>query len=256
MLFNFIIPLKSREASRDWERVVKFFTATLHSIMNSTCQDFRILVACHDVPKTPYNESDKIVFLKAPFPPHMGCRKYRLDKLCKLRLGALEVRKLGGGYLMPMDADDLISKNLVEYALKSEHPHGYIINKGYELDYRQQRVRHCPRYHLICGSSIIMKVDKFDLPDSLIIEQERGTTYFDRMIYPSHRLSEQVSGEFKRPLEFVPFRAGVYVIDTGENISQQRQTRNVGIRRKLVRLICAKRKMNDRIIDEFGVSLV
>jgi hypothetical protein len=106
------------------------------------------LIACHDIPKTPYNGSDKIKFLKADFEPLLGQRKYMLDRIYKYKMIGMELKKQGADcFVMLMAADDLVSNKLVEYVNDDQDKYGYYIGKGYELDYLTRRLRPCPRYH-------------------------------------------------------------------------------------------------------------
>ncbi len=57
-------------------------------------------------------------------------------------LGA--VRKLGGGYVMMLDADDLVSNRLVEYVLNDKDPHGYIVEVGYAYDWKANLIAPIP----------------------------------------------------------------------------------------------------------------
>ncbi len=248
-MFYFAIPLISRQASHDWSAVESLLTDTLASILHSTTRDFRVLIACHDVPDTPYNADDKVKFLQVAFPPLMGRNRPMLDKIHKLRTAALEARQSGPGYIMLMDADDLISKRLVEYVLADQDPYGYVISKGYELDYATGRVKWCPRYHLLCGSSVIAKVSLDDLPQSL----EDEHSYFSSMIQGGHRMCEARSRDMGRPLRRIPFPAGMYIINNGENHSKR--THNIGTMRKIVRFLTPSIRVNERLRDEFGFRI-
>jgi hypothetical protein len=250
-MFYFAIPLISKRASRDWGQVESLLNGTLGSILNSTSQNYQILIACHDVPNTQYNNSNKIKYLQAEFPPLMGQNRPMLDKIFKLKMIGLEIRKnTNNCFIMLTDADDLVSNKLVEYVNIDQDNYGYYIYKGYELEYSLKRLRYCPRYHRLCGSSIILRISESDLPVSL--DQKEEDNYFNKMIYAGHRYCEPISKSLNRPLKKIPFAAGVYIINNGENHSAL--TNNIGIRRRIVRALTPTFPLNNKIQNEFGIN--
>jgi len=250
-MFYFAVPLISKQACHDWGQVESLLNETLGSILNSTSQNYKILIACHDVPNTQYNDSNKIKYLQAGFPPLMGQNKPMLDKIFKLKMIGLEIQKNNNDcFVMLMDADDLVSNKLVEYVNKDQDNYGYYIYKGYELDYSLKRLRYCPRYHRLCGSSIILRVSKCDLP--VLLDQKKEDNYFNKMIYVGHRYCEPISKSLNRPLKKIPFAAGVYIINNGENHSVL--TNNIGIRRRIVRALTPTFPLNNKIQNEFGIN--
>lgn len=48
-MIYFLIPLRSKESSNNWERVVSNFNRTLDSCFNQTNDDFKVVVVCHQI---------------------------------------------------------------------------------------------------------------------------------------------------------------------------------------------------------------
>jgi len=250
-MFYFAVPLISKQACHDWGRVESLLNSTLGSILNSTSQDYKVLIACHDIPNTQYNDNNKINYLKAEFPPLMNQNKRMLDKIFKLKMIGLEIQKNEDDcFVMLMDADDLISNNLVEYINKDGNSYGYYIYKGYELNYSSKRLRYCPRYNRLCGSSIILRVSKYDLPTSL--DQYEEDNYFNKMISVGHRYCEPISKSLNRPLKKIPFAGGIYIINNGENHTVL--TKNIGIQRRIARFLMPTFNLYNKIKNEFGIN--
>ena len=52
----FLIPRKSARVAVSWDRVSRLLSRTIASACRQTCGDFRVLVACHDIPAGDFSQ--------------------------------------------------------------------------------------------------------------------------------------------------------------------------------------------------------
>lgn len=208
----FIVPVKSKVVSNDWELFVKLVERTLRSLTNQDSENYRVIVVCHEKPEFDYTH-DKIEFVRADFePPKLdpdGTRdenreKKEVDKSRKIKTGVEHAAKYHPNYLMVVDSDDLISNKIVSYvAAQDQNSPGWFINKGYNYKEGANYVFYKNRtFNHLCGSSIIVRAD---LIDDLFVTEP--------WLWYMHETMETSAG----PLQPLPFPAGVYSIANGEN---------------------------------------
>ena len=118
--FFFGIPLRSRQASRDWRRVCALLDATLNSTLHQLNRDIQVIIACHEVPTTRDRDS-RVTFLEATFSRPRDGLEQMYDKRSKKIMLAEEVCRRGGGYLMLLDSDDLVSNRLAEFVTQQHN---------------------------------------------------------------------------------------------------------------------------------------
>ncbi len=123
-ILYFGIPLISRQAARNWDVITRLFNNTLASIFNQSNGNFKVLVACHDIPTIDPSYKSKTEFLPVDAPIPVTNAERMSDKGKKKQALAKRLHELGGGYLMFLDADDLVHRELVSYVLSQQHPHG------------------------------------------------------------------------------------------------------------------------------------
>ncbi|MAY36268.1 MAG: hypothetical protein CMN84_09240 [Spongiibacteraceae bacterium] len=219
--FFFGIPLISKSASKDWERIQYLFENTLRSILAQTDPNFKVLVAGHEMPEVVEMQDPRVEFLACDSPPPKTSQEMMADKGSKAFAIARRLKEAGGGYLMYVDADDLVSNRIVDW-VHSNPSHGYLADKGYCLDiesgkaYTVEDLVGKP-FHQICGTCSIIYFDEVDLPDGPSPE-ESSPCYF--MQFGGHTTLEKVSSRAGRPLIALPFVASVYVLNHGLNYSE------------------------------------
>ncbi|HUJ04249.1 MAG TPA: hypothetical protein VLW75_11460, partial [Rhizomicrobium sp.] len=208
--------------------------------------DFGVIVACHDVPGIAEASDPRVTFLvsRAPVPATLEAQMY--DKHVKRRMIAAELRERGGGYLMAVDADDLVSSRLASFVRQDANPYGYILHDGYEFDFARKRVRPAPRFNRFCGSSGIFLFSPDDLPKSF---DDADQAVSDR--FGNHTQWAQAAKELGRPLAAFPFRGAMYVTNNGENHSAQ--AGNVGWRRSLLRAFTPSQPLTQELRAEFAL---
>ena len=247
-MLYFGIPVKSRVVSADWKQVCDLLTNTLRSLLNQTTPQFRIIVAHHEMPDTPFKGDPRLEFLPLDLPPPIYRQEMMVDKNRKREIIACRLRELGGGYLMYCDADDLVSNRLAQFVLEDGSDNGFVIKTGYELDHRARSLRVTPSFDRFCGSCCIIKWRVEDLPDRPFAPARvRLRNYLD----VGHAGWTSLAASEARPLKPVPFPAAVYVTNTGENHSIV--TGNVGWKRTLLRRLTPSRSISPALRQEFSI---
>ena len=133
-MIYFIIPLMSKRVANDWETVSLLFNRTLWSCYNQTDPDFKILVACHEIPLLTKKYDDRVEFIQVnekdcPVPKNQS--EKMIDKGYKTHTLAMRLRELGGGYAMMVDADDLVSCHISEFIKEHPNENGFYVKTGY-----------------------------------------------------------------------------------------------------------------------------
>ena len=113
MTVTFGIPFGGRSAFVDWDRTVFHLNATIASIYGQLDPNFRIIVACTDLPGLSISTDDRLEFLYCAQAEEVTFAGLNTDGGRKRHRIAQRARELGGGYLMLADADDLMSNQLV-----------------------------------------------------------------------------------------------------------------------------------------------
>lgn len=223
--FVFGIPLVSRKIASDWSNVIFLLGNTLRSILAQSDPDFRILIAGNEQPDIPELGDPRVEFLVCPSPEKSTLTKKEMmwDKGSKKERLGKRLRQLGGGFLMLVDADDLVHRDVVSHARKSTH--GCIARMGYSLDVRRSAIFDLPAltgrpFDQTCGTCAVVRFSVEDLPAPDSDWQASSDLYFYRLSFASHRKWAKVAVEHQRPLADFPFPATAYIVNHSSNWSE------------------------------------
>jgi hypothetical protein len=211
-MLYFIVPLKGRSASRDWERVSRLCRRTLASLYQQTSPQFRILLVCTDLPAGLTSHAGLEV-IQDRFPAPAPNKQAQIaDKAAKVRRGLMAVRERGGGFVMGVDADDLVHHGLAALAAAYPQSPGWMIRSGYSYDEGSRWLERHDDFHLRCGTSHIIRLAPEELPDNPAGPAESCFV----LRHGHHAIAAYLAG-IGRPLGVVPFPGAIYVKMTGEN---------------------------------------
>lgn len=267
-MIAFILPLKPKTQSKNWEKDCSLLQKTIESLLNQRSSNYKIFVVYTDEPLIK-NADSKITWVKFPYPfvafdaipeaseilPHFNFDKLMLerrwDKSKKIFYGCKQAKEQGCTYFMSVDADDLISNRLVEYVenrMSTDDCPGFYINRGYLLKYGSNRmIRMDDGMQNFNGSTHLLRSDLVPIPDF-----EKGK-WLDYNLFTSHgwvlhRLKESRNVQ----LEAIPFPAVIYVAHGG-NISK---VSSLGFKEKIkrwIKLIVRGQNLNQPIRTEFAI---
>lgn len=216
-MIYFGIPLRSKAASKDWSKVSMFFNRTLWSVYNQTDPNFRIIVACHDIPKLTHAFDDRVEFIQVNSPIPRTKEEMMLDKGHKVHTIGMRIRELGGGFTMMVDADDLQSNRIAEYVNTHPDANGFLSHNGYYWHVGDNFIKKGHKFPN--GSSTIVKYSVDDLPDRYYEHQVPSQNSNPHIIRKRHGDIPRICTELGRPLKSLPFCASIYVRETGDNHS-------------------------------------
>jgi hypothetical protein len=221
-MVHFAIPVSARRDEAQWLRINELLRLTLGSIFNQTSDRYRVFVCGHDRPEVLSEDAFSAVeFIEVNFPLPQNDKAKRRDKRSKRWEIARRVRDVGGGYYMFMDADDLVHRDLVHFITTDDNQVGYLINRGYALDFANRRVAPIPGafnmgFNRVCGSSGAVYLLPEDLPNVEYDEEHPDILYTQ---IRNHKYFEEGPMRGGKTLTAVPFPAGVYTLNNSINLS-------------------------------------
>lgn len=209
----FVIPLQNPETARDWQRCNALCQQTVRSALNQTNGDVRVIVVCRDF--TPDITDSRLTVLRSPFPtPADTWEDRHRDKYRKIAIGLIEARKYAPCYVMKLDADDLVSRDLASIIHTRNHKSGYYIERGYRWSEGSRLLRQIESFHLSCGSSNIIWSTSDELPSS----EEQDMSSFPILRF-GHNITVEQFAKLGRPLMAITTPAAIYRVGHGGNIT-------------------------------------
>lgn len=228
----FIIALRSKETASNWGKVQKDFNNTIASIFNNTDGKFKVFVACNEVPVLEQKYDDRLEFIVVDFPLPKEWVECCRDRAMKLMVCTMKIRskyskyceKDGGVFIFPIDADDLISNRVVSYINKYPEAYGFKSRMGYVWKQGEKLVTLSPYFG---GSCNCMKLYKDELAEELpekndFFKKETGDFLIKnyKICWDDHEVIDKFHELGREFLRF-PFPSTIYILGTGENISEK-----------------------------------
>lgn len=247
--FAFAIPLKSKLVSRDWSIVGRLLSRTVRSLLNQSDPNFRIFLACHEVPEIPELQDPRVEILQARFGVPLYQAEFMIDKHRKRELIAARWRTLGGGYMMSVDADDLVSNRLVDYVISQPSQRGFLVTKGYDLSEESGKVNFAPRFYKICGTNSVIRWHSDELPTEPFQSQD---VLFRASIRHGNVGTVDFFARRGEPFASLPFPAVIYVRSHGDNATDVLHTESW--KRRLIRSMTPGFRANAGFAREFALD--
>ena len=261
----FIIPLKSRQVSRDWVKVCWLLERTVRSIVNQTSENFRLIIVCHERPEISI-EHPAINYVEVDFsPPKLRqvnvISEMDRDKNKKMWLGLEHADQFSPSHVMFVDADDCISCRIVDFVSQYPHSNGWFLDSGYVYEDSSDRIyRKDKNFYLMSGTSHIIAY-------SLISRDSNMRSIYMDSGEPLHQLVVDMLASSKKPLKNLPFPGAVYIIENGENINADKKSDRLGREDMLssvknvvlsyprrLRTLIGSQKLSKQIIQEFCLN--
>jgi hypothetical protein len=189
---------------------------TIGNLAGQTSPKWRAILLCHEKPPIidGLGLSEHLLCLEVggdvPTTPH----EMMEDKRRKTSIGIQEAfhRSSGDDWVCILDPDDLIHKDVTKFVMDHPVDGGWFISQGYAATRRPKLVEQLDDFESVCGSSFFLRLKLW------------GNTLSDRgrlvdMVNRGHHLRRELFRGEGLPLEAIPFRAGIYTIETGDNWS-------------------------------------
>lgn len=265
--FAFAIPLMPRAAAADWEQVQLNLRRTVRSVLRAASGHAAdVYIACHDEPELGELCDENVHVRSVPFPPREDPSTAMCDRDNKRRFIGAWLRRdipdnVDNVFVMFLDADDLVHRDVVSYAL-SHRARSYVVESGYLLDAdRGILLRRRDGYYHTCGSSFVCQFDAGELPSSWD-DLNAQFSLFGKYGHPDY---PRIANELGKPPAAFPFPAGVYVVNHGDNhwTTMSGRKRMPSRRADIVRPAAARRILESdfnaadlarRIVGPWGVT--
>lgn len=245
-MLAFIVPVKSAQVSRDWQRTSALLERTLKSICHQTSPDFRAIVVCNEQPKIDFHH-DKIDYVHVDFlPPEKETHPIArglTDKGRRVLKGLCYAQQFSPTHIMSVDADDCVSNQLAEFVTQHPDANGWYFESGWKYKENDAFIYiKYRRFYTLSGTANIVHFKHFDIPAEP--EYDRGYGYYK--FYVDHQKVKGFMKERHLPMQPLPFPGSVYVLSTGDNMSGNEN--NLSFNR------FSRRKLSDRIRREFALE--
>jgi hypothetical protein len=249
----FVIALKSKVISKDWKRVSTLFENTLGSIFGQTNPDFKVIVVCHETPCISIDVDHRLEVINVDFPPpaQLDTKLTMQDKWHKLSIGMIRAGELKPNFIMFVDADDLVSNQLVDFVDKNKEENGWILRHGYNYTYGSKWIYISDNFS--CGSDSIVNSKLIQFPKDLSQESVENCI----VLRWGHTIIATKLAELGTSLKPLPFLGAMQTVNHGDNdssLSAPLGKRWFGMRHFLGK-IRRTRPLTQRIRTEFSMRL-
>ncbi len=112
-MLTFVVPVKSKLVTSDWDKFSQLYERTLKSICNQTDSNYKVMVVCHEIPKTTFSHQN-LHYVHVDFAPPISNDLESPEsgyKGKKILLGVeYASTEFSTDYIVTVDSDDFISK--------------------------------------------------------------------------------------------------------------------------------------------------
>lgn len=222
----FITTLRNPHNSADYGRVEWLLQGTLASLTQQSSDDYVVIIVGNRRPSFPLPE--RVVFVQVDFPPpsdHKGPRTGPAaviwDKGTKIAIGLVAARDYRPEYVMAVDADDFVHRDLAAFVNARPGNSGWMIQRGWIYSRARNAYRMHRKFYSACGTSFIIPFDAYDVPAELTrtaTQREIADAFGERLENVlEHGWAFAWWRKHGRVLEPIPFPAAVYHVAHGEN---------------------------------------
>ncbi|MBW8191625.1 hypothetical protein K0504_11305 [Neiella marina] len=225
-MLGIVIPLKSKAISRDWQVTSDALAATLCSIAQQTSGQYQAVVVGHDIPEGFAERFKHIQFATVDFAvpnrsaPDFTHKELIKDKNLKIARGLQLLSSSPEiAFWYGLDSDDLLADDFVETVLtEAKGRAGLIIDGGFIVYQRANRVIPIDNLSLYCGSTSVVAREYILIPQELSVEGLIGVPWSR---YPHMQIAEFFKTELKLPYANLKKPLLAYVLGSGDNISDK-----------------------------------
>lgn len=247
-MIAFVIPLRSKATARNWELISKLCLRTIYSLLQQTVSDYKIILVCNEPPDN-LPSSEKIIVVNRYFPtPENTLRRQMWDKTCKVSHGLVEARLFKPSHYMVVDADDCVSRRLVEYASHNPACDGWFMDTGWIYHENSQWLQWQRKdFHRISGTGAIAPFDIERMPKTI---DEDFNPYRP---FVEHNRTVDTWTAAGKTLKSLQFPGAVYVLGTGGNVSDAGSS-NKKTWKRILKQVLFSRPLTSQLRGEFGLT--
>lgn len=223
-IVTFVIPIRHPENTHDWGTLTAKLRQTMASVANQSHPDWRGIVVANEGAELPPMPKG-FTTVRVDFPPNnmhelgKGPRDtvleaFRFDKGRRVLSGMLHAGSTR--LFMIVDDDDLVSAEITAHAATQPDANGWFVNRGYLWNDGGRWFFKVDGFDRRCGTSLIIRSDLYELPDSL----ETASEEWIKDTLGSHIRIKQGLAAKGTPLEELPFRGAAYRIGSASSHSR------------------------------------
>lgn len=214
----FCVPLRAKEVSKDWDKVVMLFNRTLESIYNQTNPNFRVFIACHQIPNLNRVYDDRVQFIVVKTKIPVTYLDMMDDKDSKIYTCQNAARKylieqeMGGAYFMNVDSDDLVSRRISDFVSTQATKSVYTSKYGFIYFEGNTFMKKARRLERTCGSCFIIYLKIDQLPQN---DQGYLANNVDKCPFTPHHsdIRHKLVEVKKWSHGYVPFPTTIYIVN-------------------------------------------
>lgn len=225
-MIGFIVPIKPKRFSKDWQKENSLLERTIESIHNQTSKQFKIYIVYTDRPEIGF-ESNCIEYIPFNLPfvstafitdyetevkrwmPDADYAAKMFDKGRKITMACHKAVADGCRYVMAVDSDDLISNRIAAMAntAAADAP-GWVIRDGYIYLERRKILLRKKNINALNGSTNIVNSQLIPLPDM------QSNLFYDFNFFEGHGyLYRRLIEMYEIALPNLPFPGVIYSIN-------------------------------------------
>jgi hypothetical protein len=231
-MFIFLTCIRHPNSSKNYTHIESLFEHTARSVCAQKDGDFRLVVVCNKKPNIEFTDP-RIIYLEVDFIIPKSRSDVLYDRGIKRLVGLLFSKsQYSVDHFMMLDADDLVSNTLVSDINNTNKSNGgWWLEKGYLLDFNNQRIQRKAGINNYCGSTLILNAkalykfsginfDKYTYKDSFDELIKSSSSEFICEILGHHVIAKSYFKQ--RGYTLTPFKkfAVAWVINNGENESK------------------------------------
>jgi hypothetical protein len=241
--------------SANWHLTQALLRQTLASVSRQTCQDFRVLVVCHDPPSLRPKKGcwtlPTVSIEQAPFsaPSILRSDTAHRDMKRKVALGAARLVQDGCDWIMKLDADDLLARETFAF-IENSVSDAVIFRKGLVIvSGSRWHLLETRNFHRVCGSCFAMRRDL--IMDVAAGEAAHPLSQF--FVSDHHEQVVERCLEHSVRVNYPPFAAACYVqhSDMMSTLFQPAYRRSI---RELVGRLRRLRRTTATIREQFAIG--
>ncbi len=267
-MIAFIVPIKPKRFSKNWEKENRLLERTLGSIHHQTHSDFKIYIVYTDLPEISFT-SNQITFIPFTLPfigpdeiedyesavkrwmPDPDYAAKMFDKGRKITLACHQAKVDGCHYIMAVDSDDLIS-NCIARTVHNAGPDkpGWVIRKGYIYLESKRILLRKNNINAFNGSTNIVNASLVPLPDM------NSRKFYDFNFFEGHGyLYKRMIEMYGITLPDLPYPGVIYSINEN-NASAVNELFSFKNWKTLAKIIIMGKRFRRSIRKEFNYSRV
>jgi len=264
-LLGFVIPIKPKAVSRDWNYDLCLLERTVRSICGQTSSQFKIIIVFNERPEINFSHSN-IMYAHYPFPTakvdeiedfdsyvvkhyNKEYAEKMMDKGKKIFYGCKIAKENGCDYIMAVDSDDLVSNKLALFVEQNANSGtaGWRINRGYIYEEGSFFVIKSNNIFGINGSTHIIKSDIISIPDF------NKNIFWNFNLFEAHGYTLQRLKDFHQKELTNIFIFGIIYIVHKNNYSNIKGLTSMMSFKNIMRKIIRGKLLSKGICQEFGL---